>query len=160
MQNLRFSWREMLSLSGSIFSARTRVRMENPLGLIEIGQADLEEFVRRHVRQVGDLRINASGIEVRFLKKQLEAGAEPSEEDLTEPARFLPRVEDRRIALSLVGVSQIPEPLRRVASRLEEIIDLPRIPEGLRTDVRLGDGVFVIEATGSELELTVGEGEG
>lgn len=158
-QDLRFSWRRMLQLSGSIYSTRTDVGMGEVFGLVEIGEEDLEEFVRRQVALVGDLQIEASGIEVRFLRKRLEPGAEPKEEDLTEPARLLPRVADRRITLTLIGLGQIHPGLRSAARRLERIINLPRVPEGLRTDVRLGDGVIVIEASGRELELTVGEGE-
>jgi hypothetical protein len=159
MRNMRFSWRHMLSLSRSIFSTRTRVKMEDPFGLIEIGQSDLEEFVRRQVPLVGELRIDASGISVRFRVERPRESTEEGEE-LTEPARLLPRIADRRLVLTLVGVSQLPPQFRSAAAALENVIDLPHVPEGLRTDVRLGDGVIVVEASGRELELTVGEGEG
>lgn len=159
MSDLRFSWRDMLSLSRSIFSTRSKVIMKDPFGMIEIAQDDLGDFLKRHVPMIGSVEIRASGIEVRFLKERLDPGVEPTQEDLTEPARLLPRVLDRRISLSLVGIAQVPPALRSHAERLEQVISLPRIPEGLRTDVRLGDRVFVVEATGAELDLTVGEGE-
>lgn len=159
MTNLRFSWRDMLSLSRSIFSTSSTVRMEDPFGMVEIAQEDLGDFLKRHVPRVGSVEINSSGIEVRFLKERLDPDEEPTQDDLTEPARLLPRVENRRIALTLVGVAQVPPDLRPLAERLERVIDLPQIPEGLRTDVRLGDRLFVVEATGAELELAVGEGE-
>ena len=157
-QDFRFSWRKMLQLSGSIFATRTDVQVKEAIGLVEIGEGDLEEYIRRQVPMVGDVRIASSGIEVRFLKKKLEEGQPPTGDDLTEPARLLPRIVDRRVTLSLVGLSQVPPQLRSTAQRLERIIDLPSIPEGLRTDVRLGNGVIVIEASGRELELEIGEG--
>jgi hypothetical protein len=158
MTDLRFNWRDLLALSRSIFATRTTVRMKDPLGMVEIGQDDLGDFLKRHVPMVGSVLIDSSGIEVKFLKERLEEGDEPTQEDLTEAARLLPRVADGRIVLSLVGVSQIPPALRPMANRLEQVISLPRIPEGLRTDVRLGDRVFVVEANGTELDLTIGEG--
>ena len=159
MTELRFNWRDMFALSRSLFSRRSKVQMREPFGLIEIAQEDLGDFLKRHVPMVGSVEIRATGIEVRFLKEPLDEGDEPTQEDLTEPARLLPRVLDRRLSLSLVGVAQVPEKLRHLAQRLERVIDLPRVPEGLRTDVRLGDRLFVLEATGAELELTIGEGE-
>lgn len=159
MSDLRFSWRDMLSLSGSIFATRSKVGMKEPFGMIEIAQDDLGDFLKRQVPMIGSVEIRASGIEVRFLKERLDERVEPTQGDLTEPARLLPRVLDRRISLSLVGVAQVPPAMRRLAERLEQVIDLPQIPEGLRPDVRLGDRVFVVEATGTELELTIGEGE-
>jgi hypothetical protein len=160
MRDVRFSWRHLLSLSRSIFSTRTRVKMHEPFGLIEIGQSDLEEFARRQVPVLKELRIDTSGISVRLGIKRPKEGSMDAEEELTEPARLLPRIMDRRIVLTLVGVSKLPPELRSVASTLEKIVDLPTIPEGLRTDVRLGDGVIVVEASGRKIELTVGEGEG
>jgi hypothetical protein len=158
LRNMRYSWRDMLALSRSIFSTRTRVKMEEPFGLVEIGQSDLEEFVRRQVPVVRELRIDSSGITVRFGVERPSEDGEQAEE-LTEPARLLPRVQDRRLVLTLVGLSQVPEVFRSAARTLESVLDLPRIPEGLRTDVRLGVGVIIVEASGRDLELTVGEGE-
>ena len=159
MSNVRFSWREMLSLSRSVFSTRTKVKMGEPIGLVEIGQSDLEDFLQRHIPDVGTVRISSAGVEVRFLSKRLKTGIEPTPDDLTEPARYLPRVTDRHIVLSLLGMGQVPERFASSARRVEQVIDLPAIPEGLRSDVRLGAGVITVEASGRELELTVGEGE-
>lgn len=161
LSDMRYSWRDMLALSRSIFSTRTRVKMEEPFGLVEIGQSDLEEFVRRHVPIVRELRIDSSGVTVRFgVERPKKDGEEGEVEELSEPARLLPRIQDRRIVLTPVGVSQVPEVFRSAAKSLENVLDLPRIPEGLSTDVRLGAGLIVVEASGRELELTVGEGEG
>lgn len=161
LRDMRFSWRHMLALSRSIFSTRTKVQMADPFGLIEIGQSDLEEFVRRQVPVVRELRIDGSGISVRFgIERPKGTDGKGEAEELSEPVRLLPRIMDRRVVLTLVGVSQVPPAFRGTAGALEKVIDLPRVPEGLQTDVRLGDGVIVVEASGRELELTVGEGEG
>lgn len=161
MSEVRFSWRRILALTRSSFAPRTEVKASDPLGIVELGQNDLEDFIRRHLPAVGDFKILASGVEVRFVKNlaALKPGAEPSESELTEPARYLPRVFERRIVLSLVGLSAVPKQYRTEAGRLERIIDLPKIPEGLRTDVRLGDGVITIEASGPEVSLEIGEGQ-
>lgn len=159
MNDVSVGWRSLLSLSRSLFSTRTTVEMSDPIGIVEIVQDDLGDLLRRQVPMVESVVIESSGIEVRFLEEPLEPGARPTQEDLTEPARLLPRIVDGRVVLSLVGVAQIPEELRDAAERLEMTLTLPRIPEGLRTDVRLGHRVVVLEATGTELELTIGEGE-
>lgn len=159
MTSVRFRWREMFALSRSVFSTRTKVSMSEPIGLVEIGQTDLGEFLQRHIPDVGTTHISSAGVEVRFLNERLKTGIEPTPDDLTEPARYLPRVVDRHIVLSLISVAQVPERFGPSARRVEEVIDLPAIPEGLRTDVRLGDGVIVVEASGREAELIVGEGE-
>jgi hypothetical protein len=159
MSDLRFSWREMFALSRSVFSTRTRLAMSEPIGLVEIGQTDLEDFLQRHIPDVGTVGISSAGVEVRFLEKRLKTGIEPTPDDLTEPARYLPRVRDRRIVLSLIGMAQVPDRFEPSARRVEQVIDLPAIPEGLRSDVRLGEGVITVEASGREAELEIGEGE-
>jgi hypothetical protein len=76
-----------------------------------------------------------------------------------KPARYLPVIENGRLALTLVSVSQIDRRFRSDAGRLESLIQLPKIPGGLRPDVSLRDGVVVLEAQGSKVTITVGEGE-
>lgn len=159
MSAVRFSWRKLFALSRSVYSTRTTVNMSEPIALVEIGQTDLQDFLQRYISDVGTVRVSSAGVEVRFLEKRLKTGIEPTDEDLSEPARYLPRVVDRHIALSLIGVAQVPEQFGSAAKRVERAIDLPAIPEGLRADVRLGDGVIVIEASGRDLEFPVGEGE-
>lgn len=159
MTDLRFNWRKMYALSRSIFSTRTTLRTSGPIGSIEIGQTDLEDFLRRHSAAVGTARISSGGVEVRFLERRLKEGIEPTEEDLSEPARYLPRVTDRKISLVLIGVAQVDAKHRDNAEAIERAIDFPLVPEGLRADVRLGDGVIVIEASGPSLELEIGEEE-
>lgn len=159
MRSLRFSWRDVFALSRSVFSRRTKVSMSEPIGLVEIGQSDLEDFLQRHIPDVGTVGISGAGVEVRFLSKRLKTGIEPTSDDLTEPARYLPRVTDRHIVLSLISAAQVPDRFAESARRVEEVINLPAIPEGMRTDVRLGAGVITVEASGREAELTIGEGE-
>lgn len=159
MSGLRFSWREMFALARSVFSTRTKVSMSEPIGLVEIGQSDLEDFLQRHITDVGTVGISSSGVEVRFLEKRLKTGIEPTPDDLTEPARYLPRVTDRHIALILISMGEVPDRFAESARRVGQVINLPAVPEGLRTDVRLGAGVITVEATGHEAELEIGEGE-
>ena len=76
--------------------------------------------------------VKSSGIEV-FFKPRLDADlpdeAQKALDELADkPARYLPDVEDGRLGLSLVGVSQIDRRFRFDAERLEQLIQLPKIP--------------------------------
>jgi hypothetical protein len=77
---------------------------------------------------------------------------------VSPPARFLPRIEDRKLILTLVGFAGVPRSLFDRAKRIEHSIDLPPIPEGVSVDVRLGQGSFTLEASGVKVDLLVGEG--
>jgi DUF2993 family protein len=160
LSEVRFSPGKLFALARSSFATRTEVTAEQPVGLVELGEGDLEDYLRRMVPEVGNVLVKSTGVEVYFLKDLSQPAPDnPFDDQLTPPARFLPIVEDGKIILRLVGVAGIPPELRNAAARIEHIIDLPAIPKGLRTDVRLGKGVIVFESTGNSVTLQVGEGE-
>ena len=163
MMTVRFKPGAVFALARSSFATRTKVTADDPFGILEIAEQDLEDFIKRAVPLVGDVEVKGSGIEV-FFKPRIDADlpdrAQEALDELTEkPARYLPVVEDGKLVLSLVSVSQIDRRFRFDASRLERLIQLPKIPSGLRTSVSWRDGVVVMEAQGPEVTLTVGEGE-
>jgi hypothetical protein len=163
MKETRFEPGDIFALARSSFATRTKVMAIEPFGLLELGEQDLKDFITRSVPLVGDVRVKASGIEV-FFKPRLDADlpdeAQEALDDVADkPARYLPVIENGRLALSLVSVSQIDRRFRADAGRLESLIQLPKIPGGLRPDVSLRDGVVVLEAQGSKVTITVGEGE-
>jgi hypothetical protein len=171
LAEVRFSPRRLFNLARSSFAKRTQVEALNPIGVLELGEDDLKQFIIRHVAAVEDVQVKSSGIEVFFPEPEaLRPSPSPTPspkpgtkakpiQPVRHPARFLPRVENGRILLSLVGVAQIPAPFRSQAQTIEGLIRLPKIPNGLRTDVRLGDGVVVFESAGHDVKLDVGEGE-
>jgi hypothetical protein len=162
MQEVQFSPGQIFALARSSFATRTKVTATEPLAILELGQQDLEDFVRRAIPLIGDLRVKASGIEVRFLNpdEALDRSRPPTKNDLTKPARYLPVMRNGQLSLSLISVSQIAPIYRADAGRLERVIDLPRLPSGLNPDVTLRDGVVVVQAQGAKVSLVVGEGEG
>ena len=153
----------VFALARSSFATRTKVTADDPFGILEIGEQDLEDFLKRAVPLVGDVEVKGSGIEVFFrprIDDDLPDRAQEALDELTEkPARYLPVIENGRLVLSLVSVSQIASRFRFDAERLEGLIQLPKIPSGLRTSVSWRDGVVVMEAQGPKVALTVGEGE-
>ncbi len=158
--SIDFSAGEIFALARSSFATKTHVRAQQPNVMLELGEGDLNDFIRRSIPVVGDVQVRGSGIEVRFLKEDVDPSdaLRPTEDELTKPARFLPGTRDRKLHLILTGVSQIPPQYRNEADRLEDLIDLPRFPEGLDPDVSLRDGVVVIEASGAEVDVEIGEG--
>lgn len=160
LRDVHFSPGRMFALARSSFAARTKVEASQPLGSIEIAEDDLEDFVQRSVPLIGSLQVRASGIEVHFLTEgaSLSDDDEPSEEEISKPARYLPKVEAGRIVLVPTSVSQIDRRFRAEAERIRNLIELPQIPEGLSAVARLGEGVVVVEVQGAEVELMVGEG--
>lgn len=162
MPQVRFKPGAVFALARSSFATKTKVTGVDPFGIVEIAEDDLEDFVTRAVPVVGDLEIKGSGIEVFFKPPDTglpERAAEELEELTEKPARYLPVIENGKLTLSLVSISQIPGRFRFDASRLEGLIELPAIPSGLRPSVTWRDGVIVMEAQGPEVTLTVGEGE-
>lgn len=161
LSDLHFSARKLFALAGSSFATRTTVTAEQPVALVELGERDLQTYLQDMVPEVGKVQVKATGVEVYFYKDLSKPPPNnPRDEELTKPARFLPVVdEDSKITLRLVGFAEVPPELRSTASRIENIINLPAIPRGLRTDVRLGKGVIVFESTGHQVSLEVGEGE-
>lgn len=164
MKQVRFKAGDIFALARSSFATRTKVTAIEPIGILELGEQDLEDFIVRSVPIVGDVRVRSSGIEVLFRPRlgdvDLPDEAQDALDELTaKPARYLPVIEDGRLALTLVGVSQIDRRFRFDAQRLESLIQLPEMPGGLRPDVSLRDGVIVLEAQGAKVTINVGEGE-
>lgn len=147
-QEASFPARKMISLARSRHAARARVEGSSPFGRVELTEFDLDEFVRALEPQVRSVRVTDAGVIVTF---EPEEGGQPAE------ARFLPRIEDRRLRLLLVGRTGIPPRYRPVADRIEGLIDLPRVPDGLQADIRMAGGRVVIEAEGRDFHLWVGE---
>jgi len=163
MDEVRFKAGAIFALARSSFSTRTKVTALQPLGILELGQQDLQDFVTRAVPLVSEVRVKSSGIEVFFkpnIGAELPDEAQKALDELaSKPARYLPVVRNGRLGLSLVSVSQIDRRFRFDAERLENLIQLPQLPAGLRPDVSLRDGVVVLEAQGNQVTITVGEGE-
>src|SRR5688572_8931246 len=161
MTEVSFDAGDMFALSRSVFATRTEIEATEPVGLLELEEEDLKEFIKRTIPQVADVRIRGSGIEIRFLRPGIEPANpdNPQDKEMTQPARFLPRVENSRLVLSLTSVSQLSPIYRNDAERIEGLIELPAIPEGLRPAVSLRNGVIVLEAQGALVKLNVGEGE-
>ena len=159
MARVSFDAGEMFALARSIFSTRTVIEATEPVGLVELEEEDLEDFIKRTLPQVADVRIRSSGVEVRFLRPGVEPADvdNPDEKEMTQPARFLPRVENRRLVLVLTSVSQLSPIYRADAARIGGLIQLPAVPEGLRPAVSLRNGVIVMEAQGPLVKLPVGE---
>jgi hypothetical protein len=59
----------------------------------------------------------------------------------------------------LVSTVNVAFDLRGDAAQIEELVRLPRLPDSLRSDVRLGDGVIVLEAVGRDVQMSVGEAQ-
>ena len=146
----RFSGSDVISLLRNRYSTRTEVRGDDPVGVAQITQDDLETHVMANVASVHSLVITSGQIVVYF--------SDDEGERLDEPARFVPDVRDRRIALRILGRASIPPAYRDDAERLQDLIDLPLLPEGLRTNVTVGNGVFAIEVSGPDVVLRLGEG--
>jgi hypothetical protein len=163
MKEIRFKPGDVFALARSSFATRTKVTALEPIGILELGQQDLKDFITRSVPLVRDVVVKSSGIEVFFkprLSADLPEEAQKALDELADkPARYLPNVENGQLGLTLVGVSQIDRRFRFDAERLESLIQLPKIPGGLRPDVSLRDGVVVLQAQGSKVSINVGEGE-
>jgi hypothetical protein len=161
MKEIKFDTGELFALARSSFATRTKVTATQPFGIVELDEQDLEDYLRRTIPLVGDVRVKASGIEVRFVTPDflLEPKKEPTDDDLSKPARFLPVISGGRLVLRLIGVSQVPLSARGEARRMETLLNLPKVPKGLSADVKLGNKAIVVEAQGAEATLVVGEGE-
>jgi hypothetical protein len=167
-----FAPAKTFGIARHLFSARTKMTLTDPIVLTEIGQADLSDYIKKKISQVGDVQVNASGIEVRFKLSAPEAptpyygyGPTPSptptpgpDQLLSKPARYLPRVDAGRFGLTLTSVSQVPPEFRDDASRIETLIHLPPVPAGMTSDVRLGKAVITIESQGKSVTINVGQG--
>ncbi len=160
LTDVRFSPGRMFALARSSFASRSKVTSSSPIGSMELAEDDLEDYISGKVPGIGSVEVRASGIEVFFLTEgvRLENDDAPEGDELSQPARYLPRVESGKLVLVPTSLSQIHESFRSEAGRIRDLIRLPNIPSGLRADVRLGEGVVVVEVNGPEIELTLGEG--
>jgi hypothetical protein len=158
--DLRFSPGRMFALARSSFARRSKVTSSSPFGSMELAEDDLEDYISGKVPGVGSVEVKGSGIEVFFLTEGVSLAEDdtPEVDELSQPARYLPRVENGRLVLVPTSLSQIHESFRSEAGRIRDLIELPNIPGGLRADVRLGEGVVIVEVNGPEVELTLGEG--
>ena len=163
MKEVRFKPGAVFSLARSSFATRTKVTAIEPVGILELGEQDLEDYIKRAVPVVSDVLVRSSGIEVYFRPladgEVPDAAQDAADEATKKPARYLPIVEEGQLRLQLIGVSGIAPRFRVDAAQVERLIDLPKIPGGLRPDRSLRDGVVVLEAQGPKVTLTVGEGE-
>jgi hypothetical protein len=160
MEEAQFNAGEIFALARSSFATKSKVVALGPIGVVELGEGDLNDFIRRSMPIVGDVQVNTSGVAVRFLKPGVEPAdpERPSDDEMTKPARYVPRVDDRRLHMILTSASQIPTEYRAEAERLEDIIQLPRFPAGLAPpNVDVAEDVIVIEAKGEKVTLNVGE---
>lgn len=150
VQDVRFSASAAWALIRSPHADRTRVTTGQSVGQADIAESDLADFMRAKLDVIRELRVTPQGVEVRL---DLEDG------EVSEPVRFLPRIENRRLVLRQVGEVDVPRPLRdRVRATVEDAIELPAMPPGLTVGAALADGVLTLEASSPRLELLVGEG--
>ena len=160
LNDVRFSPWRMFALARSSFAPRSKVTSSSPIGSIELGEDDLEDYIQGKVPGIGSVDVKASGIEVFFLTEGVSLADDdtPEGDELSQPARYLPRVENGRLVLVPTSLSRIHESFRSEAGRIRNLIELPRFPEGLRSDVRLGEGIVIVEVNGPDVELMLGEG--
>lgn len=151
----RFDASDMFALLRNRFATRTSFTGTDVFGRAEVAADDLERFLRARVPLVQEVRIRTSGVEVFFGDGDRDEGQEDADE---RPARFLPDVEERRLVLVATSRAGFTSTERDAIERIETAIDLPMVPEGLQTDVQLGDRTFVIEVSGPEVTLEIGEG--
>ena len=174
LSDVRFSPRHLLSLARSRFSARTDVKAGQVLVSLQITERDVHDYLVSKISSVQGVRITSSGVAVSF---NVPAPAStfvvpapsptpaPGETPKPPPppppstARFLPRVQDGVFQFVLVSTINVAPRLRGDAAQIAELVRLPRLPGRLRSDVRVGDGVIVVEATGRDVEMNVGEAQ-
>jgi hypothetical protein len=174
--DVTFSPRHLMSLARSRFSARTKVKAAQAGVTLQINERDVHDYLVSKISSVRGVRVTSSGVAVTF-NEAAPAGSYPTPSPTPSPsaspgatpapppppppstARFLPRVENGVFQFVLVSMVNVAYDLRGDAVQIEELIRLPRLPDALRSDVRLGDGVIVVEATGRDVEMHVGEAQ-
>lgn len=155
--DVRFSPGRVFALVRSRFAARTELAASEAIVEIQLGENDIEDFLEGRLGSDPEVRITPAGVEVAFGPPDAGGSDEPGDEPGRSAARYLPRVEGGVLSLRLVSVARVPPAFREDALRIAELISLPRFPEGLRADIRLGDGVIVAEASGRDIRLMIGE---
>ena len=180
LDDVHFSPRHLISLARSRFSARTNVKTVQANVTLQINERDIHDYLVSKVSSVRGVRVTSSGVSVMFNEPapagtytqpapspspspsaSPSPGATPAPPPPAPPstARFLPRVVDGVFQFVLVSSVQVAYDLRGDAAQIEELVRLPRLPQALRSDVRLGDGVIVVEAVGRDVEMNVGEAQ-
>lgn len=157
--DVRFSPSRVFALTRSRFSGRTEVRAGEAIVEVQLNEQDIEDFLQQKLEAAVEVRVTSAGVEISFGPPDADPDERngETEPDETPSARFLPRVENGVLSLQLVSLARVPFMFREDALRISELISLPRFPEGLRADIRLGDGVIVTEASGRDIKLRIGE---
>lgn len=146
-ESVLFDPSETFALVRSRFAPRSQfLLMEVEVRVSVIG-TDLAEYARARTSELIDIRITSGGIEATF---RLPDGT------ISPPARFFPAVVDNKITLRLTGTSGLPEFAVTQAMALEGVLDLPFIPDDLRSDVELEKGKFVVSLSGSRVPFSFG----
>jgi hypothetical protein len=180
LNDVSFSPRHLISLARSRFSSRTNVKAQQANVTLTLNERDIHDYLVSKVSSVRGVRVTSSGVSVMF-NEPAPAGTyatpapSPSPSPSRSPtpsaapapppppppstARFIPRVENGVFQFVLVSSIQVAYDLRGDADAIEELIRLPPLPQSLRSDVRLGDGVVVVEAVGRDVEMNVGEAQ-
>jgi hypothetical protein len=178
LTDVRFSPRHLLSLARSRFSARTDVKVAEVRVQIQLAERDIHDYLVSKVSSVTGVRVTSAGVVVTFnVPAPASSLATPSPSPTPRPspeaspgpsgppppppstARYLPRVEGGVFQFVLVSSINMPYEVRGDAQQIAELVRLPRLPQRLRSDVRLGDGVIVVESSGRDLEMNVGEAQ-
>jgi hypothetical protein len=178
LDDVGFSPRHLVSLARSRFSARTNVKAVQANVTLQLNERDIHDYLVSKVSSVRGVRVTSSGVAVMFNEPappgtytlpspsptpsgSPSPSATPAPPPTPPPsmARFLPRVVDGVFQFVLVSQVNVAYDLRGDALQIEELVRLPRLPQALRSDVRLGDGVVVVEAVGRDVEMNVGEAQ-
>ena len=176
LRDVKYSPRRMLALTRSRFSQATTVEAGEVIAQIHVRSADIAAYLRSRGADVDKVRVTSAGVTVTFRDPEPEPGTTPGPgaspspsprpsdgppeehvEEVSRAARYLPRVEEGMFRLQVVSVAKVRVRFREDAFRIAELVSLPRFPSGLRTDIRLGKGVITIEATGTDVEKSIGE---
>jgi hypothetical protein len=135
---------------------------------LQLSERDIKEYLTSKIGAVSDVRVSSVGVAITFASANPVSpvptptpAIEPSSPAPTSPppsmARFLPHVTGGVLQLELVGSVDLASEFRNDAEQVAELVRLPRLPKGLQADVRLGDGVIVVEAQGSNIDVRIGE---
>jgi hypothetical protein len=168
LTDVKFSPGHVFSLVRSRFAARTDVRATQALVTLQLSERDIKEYLTSKIGAVSDVRVSSVGVAITFASANPVSpvptptpAIEPSSPAPSSPppsmARFLPHVTGGVLQLELVGSVDLASEFRNDAEQVAELVRLPRLPKGLQADVRLGDGVIVVEAQGSNIDVRIGE---
>lgn len=156
--DLRYSPRRAFALVRSRFAARTELRAAEAIVEVHLNEQDIEDHLQSKLAIAPEVRITPAGVEVSYDVPGVTPSPSPSDDEQpAASARFLPRMEAGVLSLRLVSIARVPARFREEALRTSELITLPKMPDGLRADIRLGDGVIVALAQGRDIAILIGE---